>query len=119
MINMKHKIGRRINKYLLSIDFQVNCRKFILTSLLFFVVAMTYAASIYTGFYEVKGIGFNAAVCVILLYGLIVGFFCSDMNKYQTRTLLGLLNVLGHCMDDSHWFICNRLCILNMVPIKI
>jgi len=81
-------------KYLLSIDFQVNCRKFILfTSILFFIVAMTYAASIYTGFYHIKGIGFNAVVCVILIYGLITGFFCSYLNKYSTRTLLGLLNI--------------------------
>eukprot|EP01083_Nonionella_stella_P063914 166079_1 len=81
-------------KYLLSVDFQVNCRKYLLfTSLLLFIVVMTFICSVYTGFYELKGYAFNFIVGAILTYGIIIGFVCSDMNRYQTRTVLFALNV--------------------------
>eukprot|EP01084_Bolivina_argentea_P238056 399940_1 len=81
-------------QYVLSIDFQINCRKYILfTSLLLFIVVITFVSSAYTRFYQFKGYAFNFIVVVILMYGIFVGFVCSELNRYQTRTILGFLNV--------------------------
>ena len=81
-------------QYVLSIDFQVNCRKFILfTSLLLFLVVMTLISSSLTGFYEWRGYVFTFAVILILGYGIFVGFVCTEMNRYTVRTVLILLNI--------------------------
>ena len=85
-------------KFLLSIDYQINCRKFILfTSLLFFIVAMTFGVSVWREFYELKGWGFNSMVLLLLLYGLAVGAICSNMMRYSAQCLLRMLNVYWIC----------------------
>ena len=90
--NAKKEQDKR--QYILSIDFQVQCRKYILfTSLLLFLVLMTFISSAFTGFYEWRGYLFSFVVIGILIYGIYTGFVCTEMNRYDTRRIILLLNI--------------------------
>eukprot|EP00485_Elphidium_margaritaceum_P013302 CAMPEP_0202727650 /NCGR_PEP_ID=MMETSP1385-20130828/185230_1 /ASSEMBLY_ACC=CAM_ASM_000861 /TAXON_ID=933848 /ORGANISM="Elphidium margaritaceum" /LENGTH=523 /DNA_ID=CAMNT_0049393893 /DNA_START=21 /DNA_END=1593 /DNA_ORIENTATION=- len=81
-------------RYLLSIDYQVNCRKFLLfTSILLSLVLATGAMSIYSGFYELKGNIFNSVVLGIMLYGIVVGIVCTQLKQCGLRPVLWVLNL--------------------------
>jgi len=93
-------------KFLLSIDYQINLRKFTLfTTLLLFLCGFTFVASLVTDFYGFKGWIFNSAVTLLLVYGLLVGAICSYMRRFSAACLLRILSL---------YWLCCWLCIFGL-----